>query len=144
MSKRQIGWLAIFVSVIAFLANSAIKQDIEETRAILAGVVVSSVLLVVVENVFTRKVTLRSPWLYYTGWLLSLALGFLVYIVLAPLPLWVSPWSVKLLLSVIASTSIVILTLLLARLMKINLPPWERGNSDGIVRKDHRGKHGRP
>lgn len=131
MSKKRIGWLIIVFSVVAFLAASAIKQNIRETKAIVVCVVVSGVLLLIVEKIFARQALLHSPCLYYMAFSLSLFLGFFAYTLLAPLPSWISPWSAKLLLSAIASMSIVFWSFLVAKLMKVNLLPWERDNNSG-------------
>lgn len=128
MSKKQIGWLVIVLSVIAFLVASAIKQNTREAIAMLAGAAVSGALLLVVEKTFAGQAVLRSPCLYYVAFSLSLFLGFVMYTLLAPLPSWASPWSVKLLLSAIASMSIVLLSFPLAKLIKVRLLPWERDN----------------
>ena len=130
MSKKQISWLVIVLSAIVFLVGTAIRQNVREAGAMLAGATVSGALLLVLERVFARQAVLRSPYLYYMTLSLSLFLGFFAYTLLAPLPPWASPWSVRLLLSGVASMSIVFLSIPLTRLIKVKLLPWERDNSN--------------
>ena len=133
MSKRQVGGLVALLSVIVFLSASVIEQKAEDTIAVLVGAAVTAALLVVTKNIFVRKAALHSPYLYYVALSLALALGFLVYTVLEPSPL-LSSWSVRLLVGVIVSISIILPYLLLARLMKVNTLPWERDNGGGSHR----------
>jgi len=129
MSKRPISWLIILLSVLAFLVASAIKKDVKEMRAILVGMVVSGTLVVAARYAFGRIEALHYPCLYYAALLLSLGAGFLMYALFAPFPQF-SSWSVRLLMSIIASMSIVFPYVLLARLIMVNTLPWERNNND--------------
>lgn len=127
MSKRQIKLVVIFGSATVFLAAIAASQNTQEAYAIMVTGAVSSIMVAVTRTIFVKKAAPRSPYLYYVALALSTAAGVLAGTVLAPFTC-MRPWGVKLLVSVIASASIVLPTLLLARLMKVSILPWERNN----------------
>ncbi len=127
VSKKLLSWLIISLSALAFLTASAIKQDVREARAILMGIVVSGILVLGTRYTFGRIRALHYPCLYYTALLVSLEVGFLTYTLLAPF-LRLFSGSVKLIVSTVASTSIVGLYVLLTKLLGVSTLPWRGKN----------------
>lgn len=131
MSRRRIRLVVLLASGVALLCAIAVRLDTADVSAIVASTVVSGILVAVVRNLFVRKAALHSPHLYYVALAFSVAGGALMYTVLAPFPC-LRPWHVRLLYSVIASASTVLSMILLARLMKVSILPWEQ--DDGLPR----------
>ena len=125
ITKKQIGLIVVIVCIIAFVEAIVIEHREQELCAILASIAVSGVSWAITDNVFVRNPALHSPLLYYVTIVILVALGFLTYAILTSFPP-MSPWGVKLTLSILASISIILPCLFLARLMKVNTVPWKK------------------
>jgi uncharacterized membrane protein YoaK (UPF0700 family) len=125
MSKKRIRLVVVFGSIVVFLAAIAVSQNVQEAYAIAVTGAVSSIMVAVTRTIFAKKAVPRSPYPYYVALALSTAAGILAGTMLTPF-ICLRPWGVKVLVSAIASVLIVVPTLLLARLMKVNILPWEQ------------------
>lgn len=135
INKKQMGLMVISISIIAFVGAMVIDHREQELYGVLAGIVVSGISWAITDNVFVNKTGLHSALLYHVSIIILVTLGFLTYAILASVPP-MSPLGVKLLLSILASITIVLSYLFIAKLMKVNTVPWNRIDDKNSINLD--------
>ena len=126
ISKKKMR-IIIVMSSIALVVAIAIEYREQGLYAILAGITASGLWLIR-DNVFVKSLTLRSQLFYHATTIVVVTLGFLIYALLASFPP-MSSWGLKLVLSILASISVTLSCLFLARLMKVNTVPWRENDN---------------
>lgn len=125
MKKNEFILLVILVFLIVISLFIALCQYSSESVAIVGLVLVSGLATLLVESVFYRIKKLHSRWCYYVALCIASGLGFGVFSMLAPYT-WVSYWWAKIVFCLVASISISLNIMLLEKISKSSVVPWER------------------
>ncbi|MDY0019330.1 MAG: hypothetical protein RBT47_04935 [Anaerolineae bacterium] len=125
MSKKEGMLLTILISVIAIAASGLIKEDFGESFSLVALLAVMAPLLLLVDSMFSRHPSWRSRCLYYLSITFASTMGFMAFTQFSPYSK-LSPWWVKIVVSLVASLSIVLSFIALEKISGISIIPWER------------------